>query len=394
MSNNVKFLGEVSAVGRIHSDAQIDAPVVNASDTISATTLQATADVKINGASVRDAISELSTNKADKSTTLEGYGIEDAYTKEETLNLLKEKPDKATTLEGYGITDAYTKTEVDSKLNEKVNSATTLSGYGITDAYTKEQTYNRTQIDDLLVEGGFQGDWQADKGEPGYIQNKPDLVNFETESISTPNGGIYIDDEGVSVTQNYDVNESSYIHTTSTVTHTGFHLDYLRENEDSGTVAHSYIDLGWAEKTLTDTSGSPGITVRNHDGSQFIRITDTDILKNGVSIIPKTKYLYLLSHSDVNQEWTRIINLFYLSDTKITTATVSTKDLVYGIYPVWGYEMYGRSGEALEFTLYKSIEIKRDSLVLDMIQHDKQSSTSTIITQLIFSVTSYGKTIV
>lgn len=65
----------------------------------------------------------------------------DALTK---LNHLKElakktaqKADKATTLAGYGITDAYTKTEADAKYAEK---ATTLKGYGITDAYTKTDT--------------------------------------------------------------------------------------------------------------------------------------------------------------------------------------------------------------------------------------------------------------
>lgn len=59
--------------------------------------------------------------KADKSTTLAGYGITDAYTKTETDNKIGElttgKADKATTLSGYGITNAYTKTEVDGKLS-------------------------------------------------------------------------------------------------------------------------------------------------------------------------------------------------------------------------------------------------------------------------------------
>ena len=49
------------------------------------------------------------------------------------------KANKATTLSGYGITDAYTKTDVDTKVNAKATKATTLSGYGITDAYTKSQ---------------------------------------------------------------------------------------------------------------------------------------------------------------------------------------------------------------------------------------------------------------
>lgn len=68
--------------------------------------------------------------KADASTTLEGYGITDAYTKEvidETINTVyltmnnqdNQKADKAETISGYGITDAYTKSEIDELLNTK-----------------------------------------------------------------------------------------------------------------------------------------------------------------------------------------------------------------------------------------------------------------------------------
>ena len=84
--------------------------------------------------------------KADKATTLAGYGITDAYTKTEVDNVMGGKADKATTLQGYGITDAYTRTEVDAKfltqasIENKANKADTLAGYGITDAYTKEET--------------------------------------------------------------------------------------------------------------------------------------------------------------------------------------------------------------------------------------------------------------
>ena len=63
-------------------------------------------------------------------------------------------------MEGYGITDAYTKEQVDAELlkkasqqdhntlvdtvNGKADKATTLAGYGITDAYTSQQ------VDDLI----------------------------------------------------------------------------------------------------------------------------------------------------------------------------------------------------------------------------------------------------
>lgn len=59
---------------------------------------------------VSASMSEALASKADKATTLAGYGITDAATKSE----LSSKADKATTLSGYGITDAATKSELDS----------------------------------------------------------------------------------------------------------------------------------------------------------------------------------------------------------------------------------------------------------------------------------------
>lgn len=52
------------------------------------------------------------------------------------------KADKATTLAGYGITDAYTKTETNTKLSGKANSA---------DVYTKSQTYSKEEVNNLVT---------------------------------------------------------------------------------------------------------------------------------------------------------------------------------------------------------------------------------------------------
>ena len=98
--------------------------------------------------SIHNRVGSLETGKADKATTLAGYGITDAYTKEDIDGKLADKADKttladyytkeqadnkfavkATTLAGYGIDNAYTKTEVDGKLDLKANAA---------DVYTKE----------------------------------------------------------------------------------------------------------------------------------------------------------------------------------------------------------------------------------------------------------------
>lgn len=74
--------------------------------------------------------------KADKATTLSGYGITDSYTKTEEDTKLKDKADAA---------NVYTKQQVLDKLDLKADKAITLAGYYIGDAYTK------TEIDDKLA---------------------------------------------------------------------------------------------------------------------------------------------------------------------------------------------------------------------------------------------------
>lgn len=75
---------------------------------------------------------------------------------EEQVNV---KADKATTLAGYGITDAATKTELNAKADKsalaaKADKATTLAGYGITDGATKAELAlkaDKTALDDLAA---------------------------------------------------------------------------------------------------------------------------------------------------------------------------------------------------------------------------------------------------
>ena len=83
------------------------------------------------------AAQHLVANLAVKATTLAGYGIGDAYTKNQTDFLLSGKANWGITLAAYGIGDAYTKVTTDGLLAGKANNATTLHGYGIADAYTK-----------------------------------------------------------------------------------------------------------------------------------------------------------------------------------------------------------------------------------------------------------------
>ena len=93
-------------------------------------------------------------NKADKATTLEGYGIRDAYTKTATDNAIadavKDKVDKSDTLEGYGIRDAYTKTQVDAKETALANRIGTIAEDGLIIKADKNIAENLTLMDKAL----------------------------------------------------------------------------------------------------------------------------------------------------------------------------------------------------------------------------------------------------
>lgn len=97
-----------------------------------------------------DVLLDAKANTSDVNTALTAKADSTALTTlEESLNnKIDTKANKATTLTGYGITDAYTQTEVNDLLATKAVAATTLAGYNISDAYTKAEV-------DGMVAGTF-----------------------------------------------------------------------------------------------------------------------------------------------------------------------------------------------------------------------------------------------
>ena len=171
--------GEVSSL----IDTKISALVDSAPEELN--TLKELATAIQGNQSTITAINNAITSKADKATTYTKTEVDtelakkanasDVFTKSETYSQsaidtsLSLKADKATTLQGYGITDAVSST--DSRLSdarrasdvyewakaaskptysfsEITNVPTTVSGYGISDVYTK------TQIDEMFTGGG------------------------------------------------------------------------------------------------------------------------------------------------------------------------------------------------------------------------------------------------
>ena len=77
----------------------------------------------------------------DTAVDLTGYATEEYVT-----SAIANKADKATTLAGYGITDGVTDTElsdavstINTALAGKADKSTTLAGYGITDAVSDSE---------------------------------------------------------------------------------------------------------------------------------------------------------------------------------------------------------------------------------------------------------------
>ena len=99
--------------------------------------LSASLGTKLDKADVVDPSAEAEAGKAaDAKSTYEELS--------RILAKLAKKADRATTLAGYGITDAATKAELNAKADKsalaaKADKSTTLAGYGITDGATKTE---------------------------------------------------------------------------------------------------------------------------------------------------------------------------------------------------------------------------------------------------------------
>lgn len=97
-------------------------------------------DIKIKRYADKENLKKLMKYSKDTFATQSGIN-ENFYTKDQVDILLE-------SVSGGTDGDYYTKNEIDTKLNSKANKTTTLSGYGITDAYTKPQVDKK--ISDLV----------------------------------------------------------------------------------------------------------------------------------------------------------------------------------------------------------------------------------------------------
>ncbi len=173
-----------------------------------------------------------------------GGGEIDAYTKTETDTLLGAKADKATTLSGYGITDAYTKSETDAKYATKDDLT----------AFETEQTTIKNDLEGL-------GDQVSEiQGDVNTLKNKVNSVpvikeySFENESDVeiTSTGGIRL--FVIASQAGSEVNTSSYFHLLS--------ISSAGQIDFDGTPVEGYKELS-TEGWIVGKSDTGGIIIQN-----------------------------------------------------------------------------------------------------------------------------------
>lgn len=123
------------------------------------------------------------------------YSANEIYSSEETDELLGNKADKETTLAGYGITDAYTKEDVQKKLNKKLDSMPfdsepkqnspcyLTSGTVYNALQTKadvNSVYSKTETDNSLGEKADKVDVDALLANKANLINSLNIFDFDT----------------------------------------------------------------------------------------------------------------------------------------------------------------------------------------------------------------------
>ena len=97
----------------------------------------------------------------------------DIYITTEVDNFLAEKADKSTTIAGYGITDTYTKDETSAFLNTKVDK---VSGKALSSNDFTSSLKSKLESIEANADVNVQSDWNiSDTSSDAYIKNKPDV---------------------------------------------------------------------------------------------------------------------------------------------------------------------------------------------------------------------------
>lgn len=233
--------------------------------------------------------------KAPKSNTLEGYGIEDAYNIseiDEKFSVKSDIPTKLSDLEND--VDFINHNDLDESLNGKADKSTTLEGYGIEDAYTK----------DVIQQVALTGDYND-------LLNKPDPYELPIATANTL-GGVKIGKGVVSVNGVIQVDTSS-IDAVSTIN--GKQGDVILTSDDimyKDKTVYEILDELLYEDPIVKLSGGNNF---ENGSSNTINLTWTinkDIisqsLNNNIGEIDKDLRKYTIENVTSNKTYTISVN--------------------------------------------------------------------------------------
>ena len=209
--------------------------------------------------------------KADKATTLAGYGITDG---ENTSNKISDKskitdennnyPTIKLLLEYY-----YDYLEIDELLSGKADKATTLADYGITDAYTKTEVDNELAAKSDLVQS--KNIFDFDTWAKGLQNLKKPIYNGTLDVVDFDEKSITFTSTGTSTFTNGWVDEPAEMRI-AVKSNTVYTFSWLFENSTNNRIFLFFNGQNTAETRLNEVGSKTFLTFTTPEDASYITI--------------------------------------------------------------------------------------------------------------------------
>lgn len=230
-----------------------------------------------------------------------------SYGRDELDGMFAAKADRATTLDGYGITDTYTQSQIKTKLGQKLDKmpfdseptlnspcyltsgavynallakadkSTTLAGYGISDAYTQEETNKKLarKLDSMPF------DSEPKNNSPCYLTSGTVYNSLLTKADKTETDNLLAEKADKVDVDTSLANKANRINSSNIFDFDAWAKELQKINPP---VFHGTLDeLNFDEKSITIT------TTEKDTYTNGWQLNYAEVMK--ISVKPNTKYL-------------------------------------------------------------------------------------------------------
>lgn len=230
-----------------------------------------------------------------------------SYGRDELDGMFAAKADRATTLDGYGITDTYTQSQIKTKLEQKLNKmpfdseptlnspcyltsgavynallakadkSTTLAGYGISDAYTQEETNKRLarKLDSMPFDN------EPKQNSPCYLTSGTVYNSLLTKADKTETDNLLAEKADKVDVDTSLANKANLVSSSNIFDFDAWAKELQKINPP---VFHGTLDeLNFDEKSITIT------TTEKDTYTNGWQLNYAEVMK--ISVKPNTKYL-------------------------------------------------------------------------------------------------------